>query len=95
MREKINAEFVRKLPAANVDIYDTKYPKLVLRCRKSGIHTYRVSYGRGKWVTLGRADTLTPDEARVKARDELSKIDKGHVNPLLHTIRGAGYMIRE
>lgn len=24
-----------------------------------------------------------------------SKIDKGHQNPLLHTIRGAGYMIRE
>ena len=24
-----------------------------------------------------------------------SKIDKGHANPLLHTIRGAGYMIRE
>ena len=23
------------------------------------------------------------------------KIDKGHSNPLLHTIRGAGYMIRE
>jgi two-component system OmpR family response regulator len=24
-----------------------------------------------------------------------SKIDKGHANPLLHTVRGAGYMIRE
>jgi DNA-binding response OmpR family regulator len=24
-----------------------------------------------------------------------AKIDKGHANPLLHTIRGAGYMIRE
>jgi len=24
-----------------------------------------------------------------------SKIDKRHANPLLHTIRGAGYMIRE
>ena len=24
-----------------------------------------------------------------------SKLDKGHANPLLHTIRGAGYMIRE
>ena len=23
------------------------------------------------------------------------KIDKGHANPLLHTIRGAGYMIRD
>ena len=24
-----------------------------------------------------------------------AKIDKGHASPLLHTIRGAGYMIRE
>jgi two-component system OmpR family response regulator len=24
-----------------------------------------------------------------------SKIDKGHVSPLLHTVRGAGYMIRD
>jgi integrase len=78
MRVKLNTEFVRRLPTANVDIYDTKYPGLVLRCRASGTHTYRVSYGRGKWVTLGRADTLTPDEARAKARDELVKIDKGH-----------------
>ena len=23
------------------------------------------------------------------------KIDRGHANPLLHTIRGAGYMIRD
>jgi len=78
MRVKLNTEFVRKLPMENVDIYDAKYPGLVLRCRESGTHTYRVSYGRGKWVTLGRADTLSPDEARDKARDELSRIDKGH-----------------
>ena len=24
-----------------------------------------------------------------------SKIDKGHASPMLHTVRGAGYMIRE
>jgi integrase len=78
MRQKLNTEVVRRLPLKNVDIYDTKYPGLVLRCRKSGTHTYRVNYGRGKWVTLGRADTLTVEEARGKARDELSKIDKGH-----------------
>jgi integrase len=78
MRAKLNTEFVRRLPNRDVDIWDTKYPCLVLRCRASGTHTYRVNYGRGKWVTLGRADTLTPDEARVKARDELNRIDKGH-----------------
>jgi len=78
MRAKLNADYVRKLPLEDVDIWDTKYPGLVLRCRASGVHTYRVTYGRGKWVTLGRADVLTPDDARVKARDELNRIDKGH-----------------
>jgi integrase len=78
MRVKLNTEFVRTLPRKNIDIYDSKYPGLVLRCRASGVHTYRVLYGRGKAVTLGRADTLTPDEARTKARDELSAIAKGH-----------------
>jgi integrase len=78
MRVKLNTEFLRKLPLKDVDIYDTKYPGLVLRCRASGVHTYRVRYGRGKSVTLGRADTLTVDEARGKARDELTAISKGH-----------------
>lgn len=77
MKVKLNTEFVRKLPLEDVDVWDAKYPGLVLRCRTSGVHTYRVSYGRGKWVTLGRADTLTPEEARGKARDELSAISKG------------------
>ena len=77
MRVKLTTEFVRRLPKANLDLYDTKYPGLVLRTRASGAHTYRVTYGRGKWVTLGRADVLTVDDARGKARDELSAIAKG------------------
>lgn len=81
MRVKLTTDVVHKLlqlERRNIDIYDAKYPGLVLRCRASGTHTYRVNYGRGKWVTLGRADTLTVDDARVKARQELSRIDKGH-----------------
>jgi integrase len=78
MRIKLTTEFVRTLPLQDVDIYDTKYPGLVLRCRASGSHSYRISYGRGKWVTLGRVKVLTVDQARAKARDELSAISKGH-----------------
>jgi integrase len=88
MRVKLNTEFVRKLPLKDVDVWDTKYPGLVLRCRASGAHSYRVSYGRGKWVTLGRADVLTPDEARGKARDELSRIDKGHDPKAARLVKG-------
>jgi integrase len=78
MKQKLTADVVRKLPLEDVDIWDAKYPGLVLRCRASGKHTYRVTYGRGKWVTLGRADVLTPDEAREQARDQLTAIAKGH-----------------
>jgi integrase len=78
VRVKLTTEFVRRLPKADLDIYDTKYPGLVLRCRITGRHSYRVAYARNRWITLGRADVLTVDEARGKARDELSAIAKGH-----------------
>src|SRR5436309_1496764 len=61
MKEKLTTEFVRRPPLQNVDVWDTKFRGLVLRCRASGSHTYRVNYGRNKWVTLGRADVLTPE----------------------------------
>ena len=77
MRTKLTTEFLRTLPREDKDFYDAKYPGLVLRCRASGSHVWRVNYGRGKWLTLGRVDVLTADEARGKARDELSAISKG------------------
>ena len=77
MREAITTELVRTLPKRDVDIYDTKFRGLVLRCRRSGVATYRVTYGRGKWITLGRGDVLTPTEARKKAHDALSDAAHG------------------
>lgn len=77
MRAAITTELLRKLPTGDVDIYDTKYRGLVLRCRRSGAATFRISYGRGKWITLGRADVLTPKEARELARDRLAEVAKG------------------
>jgi integrase len=77
VKAKITVELLRKLPNQDVDIYDTKYPGLVLRCRASGHHVYRLLYGRGKWETLGRADTLNIDAARGLARDKLTAIAHG------------------
>lgn len=79
MRISITSEFVRRLPKKDLDVWDTRFRGLVLRCRKSGSATYRVTYGRGKWITLGRADVLTPEEARTKAHDMLSDAAKGNV----------------
>ncbi|HXG86932.1 MAG TPA: site-specific integrase [Vicinamibacterales bacterium] len=77
MRLAITTDVVRKLPKVDLDIYDAKFKGLVLRCRRSGTHTYRLTYGRGKWITLGPADVLTPDEARKIARDQLADVWKG------------------
>ena len=78
MRVKLTADIVRKLPPVDAEIWDAKYPGLVLRTRASGTHTYRVTYGRGKRGSRSAGPTSLPiDEARGKARDELSAIAKG------------------
>lgn len=77
MRIALTADVVRKLPKVDRDLYDTKLRGLVLRCRRSGTHSYRLNYGRGRWLTLGNADVLTPDEAREAARMHLVDVWKG------------------
>src|SRR5204863_5871051 len=52
MRETITIELLRRLqqapPTAVLDIYDTKVPRLVLRVRPTGTHSYRLVLGRGR-----------------------------------------------
>ena len=66
MRETITTELLRRLqhapPTAVLDIYDTKVPRLVLRVRPTGTHSYRLVLGRGRWYTLGSTD-LIPSRA--------------------------------
>ena len=78
MREKLNTEFVGKLPRRNVDIYDTKFPGWCCGVGRRGHTPTESATVAGSGSTLGRADVVTPDHSRVKARDELNKIDKGH-----------------
>jgi hypothetical protein len=77
MRAAITADLVRNLPEAPCEIWDTKFPGLVLRIRESGRASYVVVYGRGKKETLGRADALTPAEARKLARGVIGDISHG------------------
>jgi len=78
MRQKITTELVRKLPLTDVDIHDTTLRGFVLRCRASGHHTYRVTIGRGRVVTVGPVDRLMPVEARELARRILADVVRGH-----------------
>ncbi len=42
----------------------------------------------GTIISIRRTNVIDVHMSRLRG-----KIDKGHANPLLHTIRGAGYMI--
>lgn len=76
MRAAITADLVKTV-SGDVEVWDTKYPGLVLRSRASGAKSYVVVYGRGKKITLGRAATLTPTEARELAKQVLGDVSKG------------------
>jgi integrase len=80
VRAAITADLIRDLKRDGpvpVDVWDAKLPGLVLRIRESGRGSYVVNYGRGKKITLGRADALTPAEARELARQTLGDVAHG------------------
>jgi integrase len=62
-------------------LWDGELRGFGLRVRASGRRTYIVQYrtraGRTRRLTLGNADTLTPDEARQRARADLARIADG------------------
>lgn len=77
MKAAITADFLKKPPAAPCDVWDTKLPGLVLRIRESGRASWTFVYGRSKKVTLGRADALTPAQARELAEQTIGDIAHG------------------
>jgi integrase len=83
MREIITSELLRGLqkapPTKVLDVYDTKVPRLVLRARPSGKHTYRIALGRGRWYTLGGTDLFkSPALARDEAQKRLGEYAGGN-----------------
>lgn len=78
MKAAINNTLLKNLPEGeDLDIYDTKLIGFALRLRKSGRHSWRVNYARGKWYTLGRISDLKPAEAREQAQAILGDHAKG------------------
>ena len=95
MKATINTTLLRNLPEGqDVDIYDAKLTGFVLRLRKSGRHAYRVQFGRGKWVTLGRITDLSPAEARLEAKKALGDAAKGN-DPAVARRRARTSTLRE
>src|SRR3954468_2123103 len=85
MQARINATLVKTLTAqplaADQDIRDNNLLGFVLRCRRSGVHTYRAQVGRGQWLTLGTTDKLTAGQARDEAQRVLAAVALG-ANPV-------------
>lgn len=50
---------------------------LLLRVQPSGAMSYYVEYARGKRMSLGRADAVTPQQARDQAKDILGSVFQG------------------
>jgi integrase len=67
------------------EIRDQKLKGFILRVQPSGDMYYRCEYDRGKVVSLGSSNVLTPTQARDKAREILSQarlgIDPGAKKP--------------
>lgn len=82
MKASITNTLLRHLPEdQNTDIYDIRLTGFVLRVRASGKHTYRAVYGRGKAMTLGSADVMTPTQARDRAKEILRDAASG-IDPM-------------
>jgi len=77
VKATITAEFLKTLPAPPCEVWDTKLPGLVLRVRESGRASWVFVYGRGRKVTLGRADAIGPAKARELAGRVIGDVADG------------------
>ena len=59
------------------EVRDTRLKGLILRVQPSGVKTFYVEYARGKRVSLGRADAITPMQARQQAKSILADAYRG------------------
>lgn len=59
------------------EVRDTRLKGLLLRVQPSGVMSYYVEYARGKRINLGRADAVTPAQARDQAKTILADAYKG------------------
>jgi two-component system OmpR family response regulator len=75
-----------------IDLQPREFQLLEFMMRHAGQSVTRTMLLENVWDYHFDPQTNVIDVHMSRLR---SKIDKGYANPLLHTIRGAGYMIRE
>lgn len=84
MREKITKKMIDNLiPEQKVlEVRDTELRGFILRVQPSGVKTYICQYARGKRVTIGSADIMTPFAAREFAREVMAKFVTTGIDPM-------------
>ncbi|MBW7996793.1 MAG: site-specific integrase [Candidatus Glassbacteria bacterium] len=79
MQAVISNTFLKAIKPADrpYEVRDTQLKGLILRVQPSGVMAYYVEYGRGRRINLGRADAVTPAQARASAKAVLAEAYKG------------------
>lgn len=79
MKAEISNKLLRSLTPQNkvYEVRDTSLKGFLLRVEKGGTKTYFIEYARGKRIKLGRADALTPHQARELAKESLGRVFGG------------------
>lgn len=77
--QEITRDLIRSLEPRDTpyEVHDARLTGLVLRIYPTGRMVYSVIYSRGKRETLGRADVMTPSDARAKATAVIADYGRG------------------
>lgn len=59
------------------EVRDTQLKGLILRVQPSGVMSYYVQYGRGRRISIGHADAISPAQARDQAKPILGEAYAG------------------
>jgi integrase len=94
MRAALTADLLKNLPAGPAEIYDTKLPGLYVRVYPSGRAAFMLNYARGKKITIGRADALSPAGARDVARGIIGDVAHGRDPQAAKRTRRGGDTLR-
>ena len=68
------------------ELYDTRLRGFTLRIQPSGSRSYYARFERNRRIVIGKVDTLSPEEARVRCQKILGNL--AHGVHLLHGIQG-------
>jgi integrase len=72
------------------EIYDSRLHGFTLRVQPSGVRSYYARFVRNRRVVIGKVDTISPEEARVRCQKILGNVAHG-LHPL-HGIQGTDGM---